>query len=124
MALENYSRYFMYGGIALSVIATLYFYFLSRADDKKKADIGLFLGSQFWNGDIIESEIISAKLTGERYGNDLFYDVKFYLPHTSQLHTAKALVNISQIHLVKKGLRIKVKKNGAGKLAVVKIEFE
>ncbi|WP_244173059.1 hypothetical protein [Kosakonia pseudosacchari] len=123
MGIEYYSKYFMYGGIAVSVIATLFFYFLARMDDKKKADIGIFLTCHLWPGDIVESKIVSCKITGDRFGNDFFYDIRFHLPGGNQLYTAKTLVNISQMPLIQPGLRIKVKKGSEGRLAVIKIEF-
>ncbi|CAI8835680.1 hypothetical protein E0L21_11975 [Kosakonia quasisacchari] len=123
MELEYYSKYFMYGGIAVSVIATLFFYFLSRMESKKKADIGIFLTCHLWPGDIVESKIISCKITDDRFGNDFFYDIRFHLPGDNKLYTAKTLVNISQMSLIRPGLRMKVKKGNEGRLAVIKIEF-
>ncbi|WP_200550712.1 hypothetical protein [Kosakonia sp. LAM2021] len=123
MGIEYYSKYFMYGGIAASVITSLIFYFVFRAEGKKKADIGVFLTCHLWSGDIVESEIVSCKITGDRFGNDFFYDIRFHLPGDNQLYTAKTLVNISQMPLIRPGLRIKVKKGNEGRLAVIKIEF-
>ncbi|MDZ7320484.1 hypothetical protein N4G41_02435 [Kosakonia sacchari] len=123
MGIEYYSKYFMYGGIAASVIASLIFFLMFRVENKKKAEIGIFLTCHLWPGDIIESEIISCKITGDRFGNDFFYDIRFHLPGGDQLYTAKTLVNISQMPLIRPGLRIKVKKGSEGRLAVINVEF-
>lgn len=123
MVLEDYSKYFMYGGIALSIAAIAFFYFLYKKDGTDLGELKVYLLSNRWQGDVLDSKIESWQQTNAKYGNDFFYDISFYLNGETKLYTAKALIQPSQMHMIKKGLNIKIKKGGKGKLAVVGIEF-
>lgn len=123
MALEDYSKYFMYGGIALSIAAIAFFYFLYKKDGTDLGELKVYLSSDRWQGDFLDSKIESWQQTNAKYGNDFFYDVSFYLNDETKLYTAKALIQPSQMHMIKKGLNIKIKKGDKDKLAVVGIEF-
>lgn len=124
MALEDYSKYFMYGGIVVTVAATAFFYFLERQDKTDVSGIKVYLSSNKWEGELIDSKIESWQQMNARYGNDFFYEINFYLDGDPRLYTAKTLIRPSQMHLLKKGLKIKVKKGSKNRLAVVEVNFE
>ncbi|AHJ73599.1 hypothetical protein [Kosakonia sacchari] len=124
MALEDYSKYFMYGGIVVTVAATAFFYFLEKQDKTDVSGIKVYLSSNKWEGELLDSKIESWQQMNARYGNDFFYEINFYLDGDPHLYTAKTLIRPSQMHLLKKGLKIKVKKGSKNRLAVVEVDFE
>ena len=123
MALEDYSKYFMYGGIILVVVVTAAFYFLEKQDKTDVSGIKIFLASDRWQGEIINTKLQAWRQLNARYGNDYFYDIDFFLPNDQKLYTAKSLIAPSQMHMLKKGQDIKVKKGERGKMAVIEIDF-
>ncbi|QRZ85263.1 hypothetical protein JTN15_10420, partial [Klebsiella aerogenes] len=54
-------------------------------------------------------------------GNNLFFDIYFSIDGIPQLLCAKALISPSQIHLLRKGLSIVVKKGRGNKIAIMQI---
>lgn len=123
MALEEYSEYFMYGGVILTVAVTVFFFLLERQHKSDVSGIKHYLSSNRWQGEVMQTNIESWKKTNARYGNNHFYDVNFFLPNDKQLYTAKSLIASDQAHMLKKGLTIKVKKGAKGKMAVISICF-
>lgn len=123
MGIEYYSKYFLYGGIAFSLLLSVVFYFMFRGDKTDVAGIKNYLSSSQWQGEFIDSRIESWQQTNARYGNDFFYDISFRL-NDEKLYTAQTLVRPSQMHLMKEGLKIKVKKSSKNRLAIVEVNFE
>ena len=121
MALEEYSEYFMYGGVILTVAVTVFFFLLERQHTSDVSGIKHYLSSNRWQGDVMQTNIESWRKINARYRNDQFYDVNFFLPNDKQLYTAKSLIASDQAHMLKKGLTIKVKKGAKGKMAVISI---
>ena len=121
MALEDYSHYFMYGGIVASVSATLFFYFLEKRDKHDDFAVRSFLSSHKWQGELIDSQIESWQQLDVRYGNDFFYRISFYLLGEPKLYYALARVKPGQMHLIQKGVKIKVKKGSRGRMAIMEI---
>ncbi|MBK0078810.1 hypothetical protein IAE49_04635 [Kosakonia sp. S58] len=123
MALEEYSKYFMYGGVILTAAVTVFFCFLERQDKSNVSGIKHYLSSNRWQGEVMQTNIESWQKLNAMYGNDHFYDIDFFLPNDKQLYTAKSLIFSEQAHMLKKGLSIKVKKGTKGKMAVISIYF-
>lgn len=123
MALEEYSEYFMYGGVILTVAVTVFFFLLEKQHKSDVSGIKDYLSSNRWQGEVMQTNIESWKKTNARYRNNHFYDVNFFLPNDKQLCTAKSLIASDQAHMLKKGLTIKVKKGAKGKMAVISIYF-
>ena len=122
MSLADMSKYFLYLGIAMPIIMGIFFYCIFKNNGSKNADIPAvksYLNMEKQGGEIFSSQLVACRQTNVRYGNDFFFDVDFYLPGDSRLHTAKALVKPSQMHLLKKGMDIKVKKDDKNNMAVV-----
>ncbi|MGY5956737.1 DUF3592 domain-containing protein [Kosakonia sp. BK9b] len=123
MALEDYSAYFMYGGMVVTVAATAIFWWLEKREDSEVAGIKHCLTSAAWPGEVFDSYIASWQQTNARYGNAFFYDISFCLDGEGKMFTAKALVNPGEMHLLKKGLGIRVKKGSKNRIAVIAIMF-
>ncbi|SFU21408.1 hypothetical protein SAMN05192562_1178 [Kosakonia arachidis] len=123
MALEDYSKYFMYGGIVLLVAVTAFFYYLEKQDKTDVVGIKSYLSKDRWQGEVVNSKIESWQQLNARYGNDFFYEITFYLPGDPNIHTSKALVAPGQMHLIKKGLDIQVKVGKKGEMAIIGINF-
>lgn len=123
MVLEEYSEYFMYGGIVLIIAAIVFFCFLERQDKSDISGIKHYLSSARWQGEVIQTNIESWTKLNARYGNDYFYDIDFFLPNDKKLYTAKSLIAPDQMHMLRKGVGIKVKKGTKGKVAVISINL-
>ncbi|QNQ20609.1 hypothetical protein HF650_12980 [Kosakonia sp. SMBL-WEM22] len=123
MALEEYSAYFMYGGIFLTIVVTAFFYFLEKQDGSDVSGIKSYLSSARWQGEIIKTNIQSWRKQNARYGNDYFYEFDFLLPNDKKLYTGTGLITPEQMHLLKKGLGMTVKKGAGRKVAVISIDF-
>ncbi|SCC17798.1 hypothetical protein GA0061071_107187 [Kosakonia oryzendophytica] len=121
MALEDYSAYFMYGGMVVTVAATVFFWWIEKRDNTDVVGIKHCLTSAEWSGEFFDSYIESWQQTNARYGNAFFYDITFCLEGEQKMFTAKALVNPGEMHLLKKGLRIRVKKGSKNRIAVTDI---
>ncbi|WP_039056536.1 hypothetical protein [Enterobacter sp. Bisph1] len=124
MGIEYYSKYFMYGGMLFTVTLCVIFFFWFRGDKTDIAGIKTYMNSAHWQGEVIDSRIEFWRQTNARYGNDYFYDITFYLNGDEKLHTAQTLIRPSQMHLMKKGLKIKVKKGSKNQLAVIEVDFD
>ena len=123
MVLEECSEYFMYGGIVLIIAAIVFFCFLERQDKSDISGIKHYLSSTRWQGEVIQTNIESWTKLNARYGNDYFYDIDFFLPNDKKLYTAKSLIAPDQMHMLRKGVSIKVKKGTKGKVAVISINL-
>lgn len=123
MVLEEYSEYFMYGGIVLIIAAIVFFCFLERQGKSDISGIKHYLSSTRWQGEVIQTNIESWTKLNARYGNDYFYDIDFFLPNDKKLYTAKSLIAPDQMHMLRKGVSIKVKKGTKGKVAVISINL-
>ncbi|MBI6131655.1 hypothetical protein ACN2W4_02140 [Serratia marcescens] len=126
MSLADMSKYFLYAGIATPVVMGIFFYCIFKNNGDNSTEMSAvknYLNKDSWQGEIIASHLESCRQTNTRYGNDFFFDVDFYLPGDTRLHTAKALVQPGQMHLLRKGMGIKVKKGRKNQLAVVEMDL-
>lgn len=123
MALEEYSKYFMYGGIILTIAVTAWFYFLEKQDESDISGVNFFLSRTRWQGAVIQTKIQSWRKLNVKYGSDCFYGVDFFLPNEPKLYTATTLIAPEKIHMLRKGLSIKVKKETKGKMGIIYIDF-
>jgi hypothetical protein len=81
----------------------------------------MFLQRESWRGKLLKSRIESWQQTNVIHGNNLFFDIYFHLDDMSQLFCAKALIAPAQIHLLRKGLSIIVKKGRGNNIAIMQI---
>ncbi|CAI0984775.1 hypothetical protein [Serratia ficaria] len=126
MSLADMSKYFLYLGIATPILMGIFFYCIFKNNGSNTTDLDSvksYLKMDKQGGEIFLAQLESCRQTNVKYGNDFFFDVDFYLPGDGKLHTAKALVKPSQMHLLKKGMEIKVKKGKKNEMAVVEIVF-
>ncbi|HHQ6535976.1 TPA: hypothetical protein ACSTJY_001311 [Serratia fonticola] len=126
MVIDPISRILSWVGLVLSVIVPLLFYIGFRDNNKKIPEIKVWLKKESWKGETHRHTLDSWQQTDITYGNDFFYDLYFYANYdgTMKLYSAKALVRPSEMHAMKRGIVIYVKRNQNGKkIAVTKIEY-
>jgi hypothetical protein len=81
----------------------------------------IYLTRQCWSGKLHATQIESWKETNTFYENKQFVDLFFYLDSSSTHHCAKALVSPLQLHVLRRGLPIVVKKGKWILIAVMDI---
>lgn len=105
--------------ITLSFAIAIFFSFKGSSRQFKAASI--FLNRDKWRGDFYHSTIESWQQTNMCCGNNYFYDIYFYLNSDTVLYHAKALIAPGQMHLLRKGLPVIVKKGRGNKIAIIQI---
>jgi len=113
---------FMMTGILVPMVFIVFTIFSFKGKSKGTVDAFRVIKHESWAGDLISTKMESWQQTDISYGNDLFFDVFFYTGDGSEMKSAKALVALSDMHLLKKGLDIIVKQDKKGRIAVVKID--
>ena len=108
-------------GLAVSLIFPIVIYFTCRKTSLQTKSVTMFLQRESWHGELLKSRIESWQQTNVIHGNNLFFDIYFHLDDMSQLLCAKALIAPTQIHLLRKGLSIVVKKGRGNKIAIMQI---
>lgn len=105
--------------IAVTVAFVVWIFFGFRGNSTSIRAAQVFLKRDRWPGELHKSQIESWQQTNTMYGNDYFFDIFFYLDNT--LLSAKALVAPGQMHLLRKGLPIVVKKGEKNRIAIMQI---
>lgn len=81
----------------------------------------VYLTRHRWSGKLHATQIESWKETNTFYENKQFVDLFFYLDSSSTRYCAKALVSPLQLHILRHGLPIVVKKGNWKLIAVMHI---
>lgn len=119
-SLSTLELVFMLLGIAAPILCLVWVFFTFRGNSTSIRAARMFLKRDTWPGILHKSRIESWQQTNTLYGNNYFFDIFFYLDDT-QLYSAKALVAPGQMHLLRKGLPIVVKKGDKNRIAVMQI---
>lgn len=83
MALEEYSEYFMYGGVILTVAVTVFFFLLERQHKSDVSGIKDYLSSNRWQGEVMQTNIESWKKQTPGTGIIIFMMLTSSCPMTS-----------------------------------------
>ncbi|HFL1539515.1 TPA: hypothetical protein ACG1QB_004380 [Enterobacter asburiae] len=121
-SISGIELFFMIAGIIVPIIFIGCIFFF-KITSKGAVDACRLIKHDSWAGDLISTKMESWQKTNLSHGNNLFFDVFFYTGDGSELKSAKALVALSDMHLLKKGLDIIVKQDEKGRVAVLKINF-
>ncbi len=108
-------------GLSVSILFMMATYFTFRKSSLQLKSVKIFLKRERWRGDLLRSRIEFWQQTNVMLGNNLFFDIYFRIDGIPQLLCAKALISPAQIHLLRKGLSIVVKKGRGNKIAIMQI---
>ena len=117
--MSGFEMFFLILGITVPIIFMIAIFFSFRGNSPSIPAARIFIKRESWPGELYKSQIESWQQTNTRYGNDFFFDIYFYLDNT--LLSAKALIAPGQMHLLRKGLPIVVKKGAKNRIAVMQI---
>lgn len=119
--MSAFEMIFLIIGISIPIIFVVAIFFSFRGSSTKYKDAGIFLRRDKWNGELLKTKIYSWQQTNVRYGNDYFYDIYFNLNGDNKIYSAKALISPGQMHLLREGLPIVVKKGRGNNIAIMQI---
>ncbi|AWD04696.1 hypothetical protein [Klebsiella aerogenes] len=108
-------------GLSVSILFMMATYFTFRKSSLQLKSVKIYLKRERWRGDLLSSRIEFWQQTNVMLGNNLFFDIYFRIDEMPQLFCAKALIAPAQIHLLRKGLSIVVKKGRGNKIAIMQI---
>jgi len=108
-------------GIATPCVFMIATWLTFRGSAASERAAKVFLKRDSWPGELHNTRIESWQQSNILYGGNLFFDISFYLGHSQQLYSAKALITLGQVHLLRKGLPLVVKTGKRGRIAVMQI---